>query len=39
MSIQQTVNQALAVGAALGTQTQKYQAKLTKKKTEEEYKT
>ena len=39
MSIQQTVNQALAVGAALGTQSKQYQAKLTKKKTEEEYKT
>ena len=39
MSIQQTVNQALAVGAALGTQSRQYQAKLTERKTETEYKT
>ena len=39
MSIQQTVNQGLAVAAALGTQTPQYQAKVAKRKTEMEYKT
>lgn len=39
MSIQQTVNQGLAVAAALGTQRPEYQAKIAKKKTEMEYKT
>ena len=39
MSIQQTINQGLAVGAALATQSKQYQANVTKKKTEEEYKT
>ena len=39
MSIQQTVNQGLAVAAALGTQTPQYQAKIAKRKTEMEYKT
>ena len=39
MSIQQTVNQGLAVAAALGTQSPKYQAKVAKSKTEMEYKT
>ena len=34
MSIQQTVNQGLAVAAALGTQTPQYQVKITKKKEE-----
>ena len=36
MSIQQTVNQGLAVAAALGTQTPQYQAKIAKRKTEME---
>ena len=39
MSIQQTVNQGLAVAAALGTQRPQYQAKIAKEKTEMEYKT
>ena len=39
MSIQQTVNQGLAVAAALGTQRPQYQAKIAKSKTEMEYKT
>ena len=39
MSIQQTINQGLAVAAALGTQTPQYQAKVAKRKTEMEYKT
>ena len=39
MSIQQTINQGLAVTAALGTQTPQYQEKIAKRKTEMEYKT
>ena len=37
MSIQQTVNQSLAVAAALGTQSPQYQTKIAKKKEEAEY--
>ena len=37
MSIQQTINQGLAVAAALGTQSPQYQVKVAKKKEEAEY--
>ena len=39
MSIQQTINQGLAVAAALGTQSPQYQAKVAKEKEKMEYKT